>query len=52
VRVIELGGVGPGPHAGMVLADLGADVLLDCFRPGACERRGIGPDDCAGSIRG
>ncbi|HUO37079.1 MAG TPA: CoA transferase, partial [Mycobacterium sp.] len=26
VRVIELGGIGPGPHAGMVLADLGADV--------------------------
>jgi alpha-methylacyl-CoA racemase len=94
VRVIELGGIGPGPHAGMVLADLGADVvrvrrpggltmpaedrdllhrgkrivdldvktqpgtllelaakadvLLDCFRPGTCERLGIGPDDCAG----
>ena len=110
VRVIELGGIGPGPHAGMVLADLGADVvrvrrpgvaiasaakpgeagrhraplqmpaeerdllhrgkrivdldvktqpgtllelaakadvLLDCFRPGTCERLGIGPDDCA-----
>ncbi|MDG5482937.1 CaiB/BaiF CoA transferase family protein [Mycolicibacterium gadium] len=94
VKVIELGGIGPGPHAGMVLADLGADVvrvrrpgglqmpaenidlmhrgkrtvdldvkkepqvllnlaakadvLLDCFRPGTCERLGIGPDDCAG----
>ncbi|ODR11048.1 carnitine dehydratase [Mycobacterium sherrisii] len=24
-----------------------ADVLLDCFRPGICERLGIGPDDCA-----
>jgi alpha-methylacyl-CoA racemase len=92
VRVIELGGIGPGPHAAMVLADLGADVvrvrrpggltmpaedrdllhrgkrivdldvktqptallelvgkadvLLDCFRPGTCERLGIGPDDC------
>jgi alpha-methylacyl-CoA racemase len=91
--VIELGGIGPGPHAGMILADLGADVvrvrrpggmampaenidllhrgkravdldvkselgtlldlvakadvLLDCFRPGTCERLGIGPDDCA-----
>jgi len=88
VRVIELGGIGPGPHAAMVLADLGADVvrvrrpggltmpaehldllhrgkrivdldvktdpqallelvakadvLLDCFRPGTCERLGIG----------
>jgi alpha-methylacyl-CoA racemase len=93
VKVIELGGIGPGPHAGMVLADLGADVvrvrrpggltmpsedrdllhrgkrivdldvktqpgvllelaakadvLLDCFRAGTCERLGIGPDDCA-----
>lgn len=94
VRVIELGGIGPGPHAGMILADLGADVvrvrrpaggmtmpaenidllhrgkrvvdldvksqpgalldlaakadvLVDCFRPGTCERLGIGPEDCA-----
>ena len=111
VKVIELGGIGPGPHTGMVLADLGADVvrvrrpgvaiasaampgeagrhqtgapampaedrdllhrgkrivdldvkarpqallalaanadvLLDCFRPGTCERLGIGPDGCA-----
>ena len=93
VKVIELGGIGPGPHAAMVLSDLGADVvrvrrpggltmpaenvdllhrgkrivdldvksrpqalldlaakadvLLDCFRPGTCERLGIGPDDCA-----
>ena len=94
VRVIELGGIGPGPHAAMVLADLGADVvrvrrpsgglrvaaenidlfhrgkrvvdldmksqrqalldlvvkadvLLDCFRPGTCERLGIGPEECA-----
>ncbi|GAC1402440.1 MAG: fatty-acid-CoA racemase [Mycobacterium sp.] len=92
VRVLELGGIGPGPHAAMVLADLGADVvrvrrpgglqipaenldllhrgkcivdldvkaergtlldlvaqadvLLDGFRPGTCERLGIGPDDC------
>ena len=27
VKVIELGGIGPGPHAGMILADLGADVV-------------------------
>lgn len=92
VRVIELGGIGPGPHAAMMLSDLGADVvrvrrpggltmpaenvdllhrgkrivdldvkaepgkllelaakadvLLDCFRPGTCERLGIGPADC------
>ena len=24
-----------------------ADVLLDCFRPGTCERLGIGPQECA-----
>jgi alpha-methylacyl-CoA racemase len=93
VKVIELGGIGPGPHAAMMLADLGADVvrvrrpgglkmpaedvdlthrgkriidldvksqpqvllalaakadvLVDCFRPGTCERLGIGPDECA-----
>ena len=93
MKVIELGGIGPGPHAAMVLADLGADVvrvrrpgglqipaedldllhrgkrivdldvksepgklldlaakadvLLDGFRPGTCERLGIGPDECA-----
>lgn len=27
LRVVELGGIGPVPHAGMVLADLGADVV-------------------------
>ena len=27
VRVLEIGGIGPGPFAAMVLADLGADVL-------------------------
>ena len=103
MKVIELGGIGPGPHAAMILSDLGADVvrvrrpdlgersdggkrplqmppedvdllhrgkravdldvknqpellldlvakadvLLDCFRPGTCERLGVGPDECA-----
>src|SRR3954465_604580 len=27
VRVVELVGLGPGPYCGMLLADLGADVL-------------------------
>ncbi|OZF02515.1 carnitine dehydratase [Rhodococcus sp. 15-1154-1] len=27
VRVIELAGIGPGPHAAMILADMGADVV-------------------------
>src|SRR5689334_16617768 len=34
VRVVEIGGLGPGPHAAMVLADLGADVVA-ARRPGA-----------------
>ncbi|MGE4427425.1 MAG: CaiB/BaiF CoA transferase family protein [Solirubrobacteraceae bacterium] len=34
VRVLEVGGIGPVPFAGMVLTDLGADVLrLDRPRP-------------------
>src|SRR4051812_1577648 len=33
LRVIEMAGLGPGPFCGMVLADLGADVV--CIeRPG------------------
>ncbi|NUS50064.1 MAG: CoA transferase [Nocardioidaceae bacterium] len=27
VRVVEIAGIGPGPHAAMTLADLGADVV-------------------------
>ncbi len=33
VRVIELAGLGPGPHCGMLLADLGAEVIR-VDRPG------------------
>ena len=34
LRVVELAGIGPGPFAAMLLADLGADVVrID--RPGA-----------------
>ncbi|MCF8568792.1 CoA transferase [Gordonia sp. HY002] len=33
VRVIEFAGIGPGPHAAMLLADLGADVVR-VQRPG------------------
>lgn len=28
VRIIELAGIGPGPFAGMMLADMGAEVIL------------------------
>lgn len=34
LRIIELAGIGPGPHAGMVLSDLGADVVR-VVRPGS-----------------
>jgi alpha-methylacyl-CoA racemase len=91
--VIELAGIGPAPMAGMILADMGAevirieragafdprkskdvsfrgkksvvlnlkdpagvdtllrmvenaDVLIDPYRPGVCEKLGIGPDAC------
>jgi alpha-methylacyl-CoA racemase len=91
--VIELAGIGPAPMGGMMLADMGAeviridrasgashlvmkdvsargkksvvlnlkdpagietllrmvenaDVLIDPFRPGVCEKLGIGPDAC------
>ncbi|MGH3736351.1 MAG: CaiB/BaiF CoA transferase family protein [Micromonosporaceae bacterium] len=33
VRVVELAGIGPGPYAGMLLADLGAEVIR-AERPG------------------
>jgi alpha-methylacyl-CoA racemase len=88
--VIELAGIGPAPMGGMMLADMGAeviridragamvmkdvstrgkksvvvnlkdadgletllrmvenaDVLIDPYRPGVCEKLGIGPDVC------
>ena len=28
IRVIEIKGIGPGPYAGMLLADMGADVIV------------------------
>ena len=36
LRVLELAGIGPGPHAAMILGDLGADVVR-------VERPGKGP---------
>ena len=92
-RVIELAGIGPAPMTGMMLADMGAevirverstkqdpmrrkdvslrgkksivlnlkdahdvekllklietaDVLIDPYRPGVCEKLGVGPDVC------
>jgi alpha-methylacyl-CoA racemase len=42
VRVLELAGIGPGPYAGMMLADLGAEVVR-------VERPGQG-GDIAGAV--
>ena len=49
IKVIEMAGIGPGPFAGMLLADMGAEVisverridksgnrLPDCSRRGNC----------------
>ena len=44
-RLVDLD-VKAEPHRLLELAAK-ADVLLDCFRPGTCERLGIGPDACA-----
>ncbi|WP_372444883.1 CaiB/BaiF CoA transferase family protein [Streptomyces coffeae] len=43
VRVVELAGIGPGPFAAMVLADLGADVVR-VDRPGGTGGLRIDPD--------
>jgi alpha-methylacyl-CoA racemase len=43
-RVVELAGIGPGPHACMILADLGADVIR-VDRPGVQPPTGGGPAD-------
>lgn len=50
LRVVELAAVGPGPHAGMVLADLGADIVrID--RPGGQHQLGR-PDASDPMLRG
>ena len=40
LRVVELAGIGPGPHACMMLADLGAEVVR-VQRPGAVPLTGL-----------
>src|SRR3954447_12773586 len=44
LRVVELAGIGPGPFAAMLLADLGADVLR-VDRPGAAPMVGSSDTD-------
>ncbi len=50
LRVVELAGIGPGPHAAMVLADLGADVVR-VDRPAGALRLGD-PDRPDPTLRG
>ena len=50
LRVVELAGIGPGPHAAMVLADLGADVVR-VDRPSGALRLGD-PDRPDPTLRG
>ncbi|MEV6486067.1 CaiB/BaiF CoA-transferase family protein [Streptomyces sp. NPDC051576] len=44
-RVVELGGIGPGPFAGMLLADLGAEVVRVDRPERAAEPDAGGPAD-------
>lgn len=44
LRVVELAGIGPGPHAAMLLADLGADVVR-VERPHGGGELGAGASD-------
>ena len=43
VKAVEIAGIGPGPHACMILADLGADVIR-VERPGGQMLSGGGID--------
>ncbi|AZG48312.1 CaiB/BaiF CoA transferase family protein [Gordonia insulae] len=43
IRVVEFAGIGPGPHAAMLLADLGADVVR-VQRPGSLPAAGRNAD--------
>lgn len=45
VRVVELAGIGPGPHAAMILGDLGAEVVR-------IERPGPGSEPADPTVRG
>ncbi|MGV9827146.1 CaiB/BaiF CoA transferase family protein [Gordonia sp. NPDC003429] len=43
IRIVEFAGIGPGPHAAMMLADLGADVIR-VQRPGSLPKPGRDAD--------
>ncbi|XVQ14271.1 CaiB/BaiF CoA transferase family protein [Spirillospora sp. CA-255316] len=44
LRIVELAAIGPVPHAAMILADLGADVVRVERPSGALDLTGGGPD--------
>src|SRR5687768_2399963 len=44
IKVVEFEAIGPGPYCGMMLADMGADVLV-VDRPGATDL-GLGRGRC------
>ena len=44
IKVVELAGIGPGPHAAMMLADLGADVVR-IEKPGGAASAGARETD-------
>ncbi len=50
LKVVELAGLGPGPYAGMMLADLGAEVVL-VERPGQAARGGVSAGPVVGRGR-
>ena len=43
IRIIEIAGLGPGPFAGMLLADMGAEIIR-VDRPGGGMFAGANPD--------
>lgn len=44
VRIVEIAGLGPGPFAGMLLADLGADIIRIERKEGTAAMKHIGID--------
>jgi len=50
VRVVELAGIGPGPFAGMMLADMGADVLRIDRTDAVGTDAGAGADTVAADV--
>lgn len=44
IKVVEIAGIGPAPCAGMMLADMGADVILVERKSANAKRDGVPPD--------